>query len=391
MDRSEQFPIGASVTVEELTESPYELLARLREHEPVSWVPALNAWWVTPRDLALEAMSDADSFTVDDDRFTTARILGTSMLNLDGPEHKRHRTAFVPPFRPKFLREELEERIMASATRLWNNTITGDGETRTGIAGPLAVETIVDLMGLDVETEEVLSWYSAFGQAITALTVGDEVPGEVDETLTRLKAYVSKAMEDGENGFVTNLVNDKILHIEEIPAAVAVILFGAIETSEAMTVNMFWHLFTHPETLERVRNDRSIIPDIVNESLRLEPAASWVDRYTTREVELGPVTIPKGDLVSISLLGANRDPDVFPEPDRFDIDRPNLAQHLTFVKGPHTCLGLHVARSETSAALVAALDWEAESGKPLVLDEEQTTTPHGLIFRRVQNVTLRES
>ena len=391
MDRSQKFPIGASITVEQLTANPYEALAELRQHEPVSWVPALNAWWVTRRDLALESMSDAETFTVDDDRFTTARILGTSMLNLDGPEHKRHRTAFVPPFRPKFLREELEERIMASATRLWDNTITGDGETRTGIAGPLAVETILDLMGLEVETDEVLSWYSAFGQAITALTVGDEVPAVVDETLTRLKAYVSAVMEEGGNGFITNLVNDEILHLEEIPAAVAVILFGAIETSEAMTVNMFWHLFTHPETLERVRNDRTVIPDIVNESLRLEPAASWVDRYTTRDVELGDVTIPEGDLVSISLLGANRDPEVFPEPDRFDIDRPNLAQHLTFVKGPHTCLGLHVARAETSSALNAALDWEAESGRPLVLDEDETTTPSGLIFRRVEKVTLRES
>ena len=391
MDLSEKFPIGASVTVAELTESPYELLARLREHEPVSWVPALNAWWVTRRDLALTAMSDAETFTVADDRFTTARILGTSMLNLDGPEHKRHRTAFVPPFRPKFLREELEERIAASATRLWEKTITGSGETRSGIAGPLAVETILDLMGLDVETEEVLSWYSAFGQAITALTIGDEVPSEVDETLTRLKDYVSAVMEEGGNGFITDLVNDEILHLEEIPAAVAVILFGAIETSEAMTVNMFWHLFTHPEALERVRQDRSVIPDIVNESLRLEPAASWVDRYTTTEVQLGNVTIPKGELVSISLLGANRDPEVFPNPDIFDIDRPNLAQHLTFVKGPHTCLGLHVARSETNAALVAALDWESASGKLLTLDEGQTVTPRGLIFRRAENVTLLES
>ena len=388
MDRSTQFPIGASVTVEALTQSPYDLLAQLRADEPVSWIPALNAWWVTPRDLALEAMSDAETFTVDDDRFTTARILGTSMLNLDGPEHKRHRTAFVPPFRPKFLREELEERIMASATRLWDNTITGDGETRTGIAGPLAVETILDLMGLDVATEEVLSWYSAFGQAITALTVGDDVPDVVDETLTRLKAYVSKVMEEGGNGFITSLVDDEILHLDEIPAAVAVILFGAIETSEAMTVNMFWHLFTHPETLERVRSDRSIIPDIVNESLRLEPAASWVDRYTTREVELGNVTIPKGDLVSISLLGANRDPAVFPDPDRFDIDRPNLAQHLTFVKGPHTCLGLHVARAETSAALVAALDWEERNVTHLILDSQRSAAPEGLIFRRADSVVL---
>ena len=74
MDRSQQFPIGAAITVDELTDSPYEAIARMREAEPVSWVPALNAWWVTRRDLALEAMTDAETFTVDDDRFTLSLI-----------------------------------------------------------------------------------------------------------------------------------------------------------------------------------------------------------------------------------------------------------------------------------------------------------------------------
>lgn len=382
MTRSEQFPIGAAITVEELTESPYEALARIRTHEPVTWIPPLNAWWITRRDLGLEAMTDAETFTVDDDRFTTARILGTSMLNLDGTEHVRHRAAFVAPFRPKFVREVLEARIAASATRLWTETVDGSREIRSGIAGPLAVETILDLMGLvDVETTEVLSWYSAFGEAITALTVGDEIPGEVDATLTRLKSYVETAMEAGGSGFVTDLVSDGILHLEEIPAAVAVILFGAIETSEAMTANAFWHLLEHPEVWDRIRQDRSLIPTAINESLRMEPAATWVDRYTTREVELGGVTIPEGELVSISLIGANRDPDVFDDPDTFNIDRTNLTQHVTFVKGPHACLGLHVARVETHAAIDAALDWEAATGTNMTLNPDRTEAPSGLIFR----------
>ena len=389
MDRSKQFPIGAAITIDELTDSPYDAIARMRETEPVSWVPALNAWWVTRRDLALEAMTDAETFTVDDDRFTTARILGTSMLNLDGPEHERHRSAFAAPFRPKFVREELESRIAASAKRLWDETIDGNREIRTGIAGPLAVETILDLMGLDdVEPREVLSWYSAFGQAITALTVGNKLPGEVDETLSRLKSYVEVAMSAGDAGVITNLTSDGVLHQDEIPAAVAVVLFGAIETSEAMTTSAFWHLLTHPEIFERLRSDRSAIANAVNESLRLEPAATWVDRYTTRDVELGNVAIPAGDLVSISLTAANRDPDVFPEPDAFDIDRPNLAQHVTFVKGPHACLGLHVARAETQAAIEAALNWEVDAGQRIYLDQEKTVAPEGLIFRKPDRVTV---
>lgn len=392
MDPTTQFPIGAALTVDELTSSPYPALAQLREHEPVSWVPALNAWWVTRRDLALEAMTDAETFTVDDDRFTTARILGTSMLNLDGPEHQRHREAFAAPFRPKFVREVLEARIRSSAKRLWAETAGGSREIRTGLAGPLAVETILDLMGLaDVDVAEVLTWYSAFGQAITALTVGDGVPPETEATLTRLKATVESTMAAGDAGVITDLVTDAVLSGDEIPAAVAVVLFGAIETSEAMTTNAFWHLLNHPEIWNRLRTDRDLIPNAINESLRLEPAATWVDRYTTRDINLGGVTIPQGELVSISLLGANRDPAVFKNPDAFDIDRPNLAQHVTFVKGPHACLGLHVARAETHAAIEAALNWERDSGQAVVLDPEQTSPPHGLIFRRADQLRLKRT
>ena len=83
MNRSAGFPKGAGLDVATLTASPYESLAAMRITEPVSWVPALGAWFVTRRDLAIEAMLDADRYTVDDERFTTARVLGTSMLNLD--------------------------------------------------------------------------------------------------------------------------------------------------------------------------------------------------------------------------------------------------------------------------------------------------------------------
>ena len=389
MDRSEHFPIGASITVDQLTDSPYEPLAELRANEPVSWLPALEAWFVTRRDLSIEAMRDAEKYTVDDDRFTTAKVLGASMLSMDGPEHARHRSAFTAPFRPKFVREELQARIDARAIELIGTTLDGDREIRTGIAGPLAVETILDVLGLDdVDSTDVLTWYGAFGDAIVALTVGDAVPPHVEEVLGRLYAYVGDAMASDDAGLVTKLVSDEILRPDEIPAAVAVVMFGAIETSEGMTANAFWHLLTHPEQWDRLRQDRSLIARAVDESLRLEPAASWIDRYTTTAVELGGVTIPKGELVTINLLAANRDPEVFDRPDEFDIDRSNLAQHVTFVQGPHACIGLHVARAETHAALAAALDWEAKSGERLSLDRHKSAAPHGLIFRKAPAVVV---
>src|SRR5947199_6534716 len=100
-------PLGATATLDELEDDPFPLLARLRAREPVSWLPALGGWLVTRRDLALEVMRDADTFTVDDPRFSTARVVGPSMLSLDGAEHRCHRDPFAAPFRRAAVRERL--------------------------------------------------------------------------------------------------------------------------------------------------------------------------------------------------------------------------------------------------------------------------------------------
>src|SRR5436305_2450152 len=97
--RGISFPIGAAASLEELDLDPHPLLARLREREPVSWLPALGGWLVTRRDLALRVMRDSETFTVDDPRFSTGQVVGRSMLTTDGAEHGRHREPFARPFR----------------------------------------------------------------------------------------------------------------------------------------------------------------------------------------------------------------------------------------------------------------------------------------------------
>ena len=109
-DQVSGFPIGAAATLDELERDPHPLLARLREHEPVSWLPCLDGWLVTRHDLVLEAMRDPARFTVDDPRFSTAQVIGPSMLSLDGDEHVRHRAPFTAPFRPAAVRERLDRK-----------------------------------------------------------------------------------------------------------------------------------------------------------------------------------------------------------------------------------------------------------------------------------------
>ena len=133
-------------------------------------------------------------------------------------------------------------------------------------------------------------------------------------------------------------------------------MFGGIETTEGMIANAVLHLLTNPAQLEAVLADRGLIPPAVEESLRLEPAAAVVDRYATAGVELGGARIRAGDQVTVSISGANRDPAVFPDPDRFDLTRPNASSHLAFAHGPHFCLGAHLARLEAQVAVGTVLD-----------------------------------
>ncbi len=400
-DRAERFPLGAAITLAELEGSPYAILARLQAEEPVTWVPALGAWLVTGREQVIEAMRDADRLTVDDPRFSTAAVMGQSMLSLDGPEHERHRSAFAEHFRPKLVRDRAEERLgelarslvrQAKTTNAGADAAAGSIELRSQLAGPLAVEAITEFLDLvDTSPDEVLGWYYHIADAIVGVSTGAAVAPEATAAIAAIQARVRATLaEGGHESLLTTVQASGRLRPEEVAPATAVVMFGAIETSEAMTANALWHLFGHPETMAAVRTDRTLVAPAIEESLRLEPAAAVIDRYATADIELtalgrDPVTIPERELVTLSLLAANRDPDVFPDPGRYDITRPNLRQHVTFVQGPHACLGLHLARLETVAAVDAVLDELPDA----VLDVEATTAPAGLIFRKPAAITVR--
>jgi cytochrome P450 len=174
------------------------------------------------------------------------------------------------------------------------------------------------------------------------------------------------------------------LSAAEVASNAAVMMFGGIETSEGMTTTLFWHLLTNRDQLASVRADRALVGNAIEESLRLEPAAARVDRYATSETELGGANIGRGDLVIVSLTAANRDPDAFPDPDVFDVARPNARSHLAFAQGPHACIGLHLARLETQSALEAALD-----GWPGMQIEASSTPPSGVVFRKPRTLRVR--
>jgi cytochrome P450 len=404
-----QYPLGGSVTLAALEGDPHPLLAGLREREPVSWLPALGGWLVTRRDLALRVLRDAATFTVDDPRFSTARVVGPSMLSLDGAEHDRHRGPFSHGFSRGEVHARLEAYVAAEAERLVTRMRpAGRADLRAGLAGPLSVAVVAQALGLgQTDPAVVLSWYGAIVDAVSALDrgAGAGAPGTDGEsgvsaaggaafgmlsshlreviaargrsTLLGGAAAGGAAAGGAALGGAALETGEGVSNAEVVSNA-AVLMFGGIETTEGMITNAVLHLLSHPDQLSLVRGDPGLALGAVEESLRLEPAAAVVDRYATCDIQIGGAAIRRGDLVTVSLAGAGRDPAVFPDPDRFDVRRGNARLHLAFARGPHFCLGAHLARLEAQAAVRALLG----SLPGLRLDPERPSAPRGLVFRK---------
>ncbi|MFE6171449.1 cytochrome P450 [Streptomyces sp. NPDC056464] len=378
-DHGSAFPLGAATTLAELAEDPHPRLALLRAHEPVSWLPELGGWLVTRRDLALGVMRDAATFTVDDPRFSTAQVVGPSMLSLDGDEHTRHRGPFAAPFRPREVHDGFAAFIERESDRLIAALeAAGAGELRSAFAGPLAVAVVTEALGLvGIDAVTVLSWYDSIVRSVSDITAGHAAGPDGAAAYAQLRAAVEATVAD--QGAPSLLVSAaRQLDLPEVASNAAVLMFGGIETTEAMITNALLHLLPRPDQLALVRGDAGLLDGAIEESLRLEPGAALVDRYATRDTVLGPAAIRQGDAVTVSLAGANRDPAVFPDPDRFDVRRENAGLQLAFAHGPHHCIAAHLARLETSIALQHLL----ERLPGLRLDQDFPTTPYGLVFRK---------
>jgi cytochrome P450 len=389
-DRERAYPLGAAITLQELDADPHPAHARLRGPEPVSWLPALDGWLVTRHDLALVAMRDAATFTVDDPRFSTAQVIGPSMLSLDGQAHERHRAPFAGPFRPGAVTERFAEVARREAGQLSDAVAAAPdraAELRRAFAGPMAAAIVTRALGLsDDEVSDVLGWYDAIVASVTAITAGEGPTDAGSTAFTHLRERLERVISTGDGASLLAAAAgaDTPLSHDQIASNAAVLLFGGIETTEGMIANALLMLLYRPDLLAQARTDPAVLDAAIDESLRLEPAAAVIDRYATADVSLGGAEIAGGDLVRLSLAAANRDPAVFGDPDAFDITRGRRG-NLAFAQGPHVCVGVHLARLEARTALAALL-----ARLPgLRLDPDRPSAIRGLVFRKPPRLDVR--
>jgi cytochrome P450 len=247
------------------------------------------------------------------------------------------------------------------------------------------------VLGIPEEFNETIrEWYDRFAAALLSFGAnqGARARGLVaaEEFRRAMRPLLERARVEPTAGLFSGLVHaaDR-LDDDQILANALIILFGGIETTDSMMTNAIWSLLTHPDQMAAVAANPELRANAIEESLRWEPAVQSCTRFVTRDVEVGGVLLRAGQVVQCMLSGANRDPEHFPDPDRFAIRRPNAADHLAFGIGRHLCLGAHLARLETRVALDLALDGLAR----VRLDPDHPARPTGYEFRKPRTLVVK--
>ena len=365
----------------DLDRNPYPLLHRLRSESPVVWVEPAGMWFVTRYDDVVEVLRDPDRFTTDSAGSTIRDTFGRQMLSAEGDDQRRYKSACAPPFTARAVREEAGPGIARLVDRLVGSFVSdGRTELRSTLAAPLALATVAMVLGLPEQYHPAIRrWYDAFADALANFRWEESTRRRGQEAVSAFRDLVEPSLGTAE-GLLGRLARTqpRVLSDDEILRNSLIILFGGIETTEAMILNAIWALLRDQDSLAAVKSDRSLLPGAIEEALRWEPAVQTCTRHGTRETTLRGVTIAEGDIVQCMIGGANRDPAVFTDPDAFRIRRANAADHVSFGVGRHFCLGAAMARLEALLAIEALLDRCPD----LLLDPAVEVAPFGSEFRK---------
>jgi cytochrome P450 len=357
--------LGEGVSLEDLERDPYPVYARLRDDEPVSWVPAVQLWLVTRYDDVRHVDLTPKVFTAQTDPSTLNRTMGTNMLGSEGPDQQRIRRIVEPPFRPR----DVEERTRGMIPRLAHELIDGfadQGECDLfhEFCDPMSVRSLRFMLGLDeVPWEDLLRWNEGLMPGLANFegdpakqAPADAASAELGDALERVMDRLKEEPDGSVLSWMLHFAGDgERMSREEIVANTKLMLSGGLQEPRDLIALSTWALLSHPEQLAEVRVDRALVRPAVEETLRWAGPVGTSTRQTTRQTELAGVTLAEGALIGAVLSSANRDPRRFRDPDRFDLHRKEGA-HLAFAIGPHFCLGAWFGRHLARVSLEILLD-----------------------------------
>jgi cytochrome P450 len=371
---------------DELVADPYPYFEALRAQCPVTREPHHGVMMVTGYDEAVQVAHDAETFSsclsvtgpfpgfpvpLDGDdvselieQHRDKLPMSDQLPTLDPPVHTAHRGVLARLITPKRLKEN-EDAMWVLADRQLDTFLTGGkGEFIADFAGPFTLLVIADLLGVPEEDRD------RFAARLQAHPESAQGAGSTEKSMplnpleflyAQFSAYIEERRreprEDVLTGLATATFPDGSLPDVLDTARVAANVFTAgQETTVRLLGTALKVLSERPDIQRLLREDRSRIPNFVEESLRHESPVKGDFRLARKTTTVGGVDVPAGTTLMVVNGAANRDPNRFPEPDTFDLARKNARQHIAFGRGIHTCPGAPLARAETKVAIERLLD-----------------------------------
>ncbi len=344
--------------------NPYPLFRRLREEDPVHWDPYLHVWVVTRyADVVKVLMDFSAERTPTPARLAEmglqelspiASVMVKQMLFLDPPTHTRIRSlasfAFTPQ-RVAVLRQHIREIVSRLLDRV---AAAGTMDVIGDLAGPLPYTVTAEMLGVPIEdAPQLKAWSQDFAEMLGNFQHNPERTPKVRRAVEGMTEYFQKAIAEikqfPREGLIQSFLNAEIdgnrFTEEEVIANTIVTMVGGQETTTNLIGNGVLTLLRNPEQFAKLKADLSLVPPAVEEMLRYEPPSQQTARLAPRDVELGGKKIRKGQAAIAVMAAGNRDPERFPDPDRFDITRADN-RHLSFGWAAHFCFGAALARIE---------------------------------------------
>jgi cytochrome P450 len=343
----------------EMLQDPYPFYRMLRERDPVLWDAERGHWVLTRHRDVLAVLRDRNLSCA---RRLTGQYdgwdldaLSLQMLSMDPPDHTRLRNLFRKAFTAKTV-DRIRPRIVELTDELLDPVHDrGEMEVVADLALPLPVRVICELLGIPRQDHDLLRrWSASFGYLLDDVEtdMGDAV-GAVGEFL----AYLGELVESRRRRPAEDLVSDLVhvqqdgdrLSTQELLVNLVLLLAAGHVTTAHMLSNGTLALLRYRDQWRALRAEPDLIPAAVMELLRFDAPVQLSNRYATTDFELAGKAIRPGDVLATMLGAANRDPDVFTDPDRLDLRRSTASQ-LAFGHGIHACIGMALARAEGEIA-----------------------------------------
>ncbi len=388
----------------EYRDDPAGTVARMRKEDPVHFLEPLGAWIVLRHDLILELYTDPNA-TNDPRAYEHAqlpppgseleRFVSANLFSAPPDQHARMRRLVSKALTPNAvarMEDQVVDVIEQYAAPLQGRE--GVVDLYSEFFEPIPNTVVSRITGIPPKGDDERR-FRELGRSTLSLInpflAGEERQVALD-ALLELRHWVGEMAVARRREPREDLISDLALAhdlddqltTDEIQSVVTSLIAAGTDTTVSGGVFSLRTLLHHPDALEELRGDRSLLPSAVQELLRYDfGPTDWIPRFAVRDFKLEGRDIRKGQLLMLSFMGADRDPAVFPDPDTLDLRR-DTSRLAIFGHGPHYCLGANLARQELRCMLDAALDF-MPPGSRLLDDEIQWTEAMGPLFRRLDS------